>query len=177
MSVLPGASWLDVLRVDAPAFDPFLKMLSHQLRPVVALDDGRMPTALDELTENANHVVRVQESSGLDPDRFPRELVDHSQKAKPPSVDRLVRNEVVAPDVVRVERPIDIACALASATPFSLLASDLEAFSLPDQSKTIPADRKAFALKDGMDLPIAEARIPISQLMNATNKPCFFDPA
>jgi hypothetical protein len=177
MSVLPGAAWLDVFRVDAPAFDPFLKMLSHQLRSVIALDDGRMPTALDELTENANNVVRVQESSGLDPDRLSRELIDNGEEPKSPSVDRLVRDEVVAPDVVRVERPIDITCALASATPFPLLAGDLEAFSLADQSKTISPDRKAFASQYGVDLSIAEARIAIRQLMNSTNKPCFFDPA
>jgi hypothetical protein len=177
MSVPLAAAGFDVLRVDAPAFDPILEMLSVEFWAVFALDDRRVASALDQLAEHSNHIVRVQESSGLDPDRLARELIDHREEPKPPSVDRLVRDEVVAPDVVRVERPIDIACALASATPFSLLAGDLETFSPTDPSKTISADRKAFASKGGMDLPIAEVRISIRQRMNATNELRFFDPA
>ena len=42
-------------------FDPVLDALRHELRAVVALDDPRMPAALDELVENSNHIVRVQE--------------------------------------------------------------------------------------------------------------------
>ncbi len=136
-----------------------------------------MASALDQLAEHSNHIVGVQEPSGLDPDRLPRELVDHREEPKSAAVDRLVCDEVVAPDVVRVECAIDIGCALASATPFPLLTGDLEAFSFSDQSETISADRSSFGPKNGVDLPIAEAWIALRQLMNATNELRFFDPA
>ena len=92
-----------------------------------------MAAALDELIENSNHIVRIQESSAFDPDRFTRELVDHGQEPKPTTVDGLIGNEVIAPNVIRVERSIFVRRALARSTPLPLLLRHLQAFSLPNQ--------------------------------------------
>lgn len=60
-----------------------------------------MPSDLDQLIENPNQIVRVQEPGALDPDRLASELVDHREKTKPPAVDRLIRDGVITPNVVR----------------------------------------------------------------------------
>jgi hypothetical protein len=86
------------------------------------------------------------ESSALDPDCFASELVDHGQKAKLPAIDRLINDEVVTPDVVRTESPIFVCRALAAATPLTLLLRHLQAFTLPNESQSISADRDSFGL-------------------------------
>jgi hypothetical protein len=98
-------------------------------------------------------------------------------RSRRPSIDRLIRDEVVAPDVVRVERAIHIRRALVRATPLPLLTDDLETFPLTDQPETISADRKAFTSQDRMDLPTAEARIATREFMDTTNELRLFDPA
>jgi hypothetical protein len=81
--------------------------------PPVALDDPRMTSGLDELVENSDDIVRVQESGALDPDRFASELVYHGEKAELSAIDRLIENEVVAPNVVRIVRSIFVGRAPA----------------------------------------------------------------
>ena len=144
MAVLPRASRFDEVRVRGSGLDPVLNALGDELRAVVTLDDPRMSATLDELVENPNHIVRVQEPGAFDPDRFASELVDHRQESKSPAVDRLIGNEVIAPNVIRVERSIFLRRSLARSKPFSLLLRHLQAFSLPNQSETVPAHRKAF---------------------------------
>jgi hypothetical protein len=136
-----------------------------------------MSAALDELLENPNYIVRVQEPGAFDPDRFASELVDHRQESKSPAVDRLIGNEVIAPNVIWVERSIFVRRALAHSTPFLLLLRHLQAFSLPNQSETVTAHRKAFGPQDGMDLPITEPRISLGQLVDSANQLRFFESA
>ncbi len=59
---------------------------------------------------------------------------------------------------------------LPRSTPFALLFGHLEAFSLPDQSQTIPTHPKAFGPQKGMDLPITEAWLLRRSLVNASNE-------
>jgi len=81
--VLPGTARVDELCGDPALRDPFLDSLADDLWAVVALDDSRNPSALDQVLENTDDVVRVQELSRLDPDRFPGEIIDHRQEPKP----------------------------------------------------------------------------------------------
>jgi len=175
--VLPRASGLDELCGDPARRDPVLDPIADELGTVVALDHTGNTTDLHQLLEDADHVVRVQEPSRLDPDRFPRELVDDRQEPKPSSIRRLVRHEVVAPDVIRVERSIDRRRALARSTPLSSLPSHLEAFPLPQQAKPVAADRRPLGPQDPMDLAVTPSRIALGELMNAANESSFLDPA
>jgi hypothetical protein len=79
--------------------------------------------------------------------------------------------------VVRIESTIFCGRAPSRPTPFTLLLEHLEAFSLPNQSETISTDRKTFGPENGMDLPIAEARIALRQLVNSANQLRFLDTA
>ncbi len=57
VAVLPGTPRIDVLRVDPMPFDPVLSVLSNEYRAVVALDDTRSASALDELPEHPHDIV------------------------------------------------------------------------------------------------------------------------
>jgi hypothetical protein len=70
----------------------------------------------------------------------------------------LVCHEVVAPDVVRIQRAIDFDRALPLMTPFPLLTRYLQALSLPDQPQTISTDVETFSTQDRVDLPVAIPR-------------------
>ena len=138
---------------------------------------GHAPSALDQLAEHANDVVRVQEPGALDPDGLPSELVDDRQEAKPPTVGRLVGDEVVAPDVVSVECSIVLGRATTSPAPLLGLRSHSQALSPPKDSEPISADPEALLLQDRVDLPVPEPGRLLRQLVDLTNQPGFLDTA
>ena len=102
MSVLPRATRINESGIDASIFDPLLDLLRDELGAVVALDRGRFSVQLDELIEDANNIERREMTRALDPKRTPSELINDRQESKRLSVARLIRDEVVAPDVVRI---------------------------------------------------------------------------
>lgn len=177
MTVLPGAPGLDELRRDPDRRDPVLYSVADELGPAVALDHTWNAANLHQLLQNADHVVGVQEPSCLDPGRFPREHLDDHRERNSSSVRRLVRHEVVVPDVIRVQRSVDGRRAFAGPTPSSSLSSYMEALPVPEQSKPVAADRRAFGLQDPMDLAVAPQRIALSELMDVTNESNILDPA
>jgi len=67
--------------------------------------------------------------------------------------------------------------ALSWPTLFARLPRHPEAFASVNQAEAISADRKAFGLQNGMNLPVTEARIAFRQLVNAANQPGFLDAA
>ncbi len=57
VALLPGTPRIDALRVDPMIFDPVLNVLSNEFRTVVALDDTRSASALDELPKHPHDIV------------------------------------------------------------------------------------------------------------------------
>ncbi len=99
MPILPWAARIDKTGVDVSLLDPLLNLLRDELGTIVAFDRGRLSVQLNELIEHANNIERGQMTCALDPERTPSELVDHRQESKRLSVARLIRDEVVAPDM------------------------------------------------------------------------------
>ena len=102
MSVLPRTCPFDKEDADVSLFDPFLNFLRNELRTVVALDRGQFSMKLNELIEHANDIERGQVPCALDPQSPTSELIDDGQEPNRLPVRRLVRDEVVAPDMVRI---------------------------------------------------------------------------
>ena len=73
--------------------------------------------------------------------------------------------------MIRVERAIHKRSINNSrAVPLAQLLRHLQPLSLPDQAKTLTAQRKAFCAKPREDLAIAKARMPLGKIMNPTNQ-------
>jgi hypothetical protein len=80
--------------------------------------------------------------------------------------------------MIRVERAIHKRSINNSrAVPLAQLLRHLQPLSLPDQAKTLTAQRNVFCTKPREDLATAKARIPLRKIMNPTNQLRFFDTA
>src|SRR5690606_14120795 len=171
-AVLPRAAGLDVMRLHADLAQPLLQLLGDELRTVVTADIGRRAVEGKKLGQLSLDLCRRDRARAVDPKGDPRELIDHRQAAQPAPVRRLVRHEIVAPDVVRIRRlrPRHIWVVLASPTP--LAPAQRQAF-LPAQAPYLLApDAKALLLQPLMDLAVAKARVALGEPVQSCEQLC-----
>jgi len=102
VAVLPGTAGINEANLDEPIFDPLLNLLCYELRAVITLHSRRRSVKLNQLIKNAYHIHRSQIPCTLDPKRTPCEFVDYRKESKRLPVGCLVRDKVVAPNVVRI---------------------------------------------------------------------------
>jgi hypothetical protein len=124
MSVLPRTSGLDETNAYSLIFDPFLDLLRNELGTVIALHRPRSSVKFNELLENTNHIDRSEMSRTLDPKSASSELVDDREEAQCLPIRCLIRDEVVAPDVVRILSALWIDRARSRSTPLDGLLRD-----------------------------------------------------
>ena len=117
MSVLPRTSGLDETNAYSLIFDPFLDLLRNELGTVSAVHRPRNSVKFNELLENTNHIDRSEMSRTLDPKSASSELVDDREKAQCLPIRCLIRDEVVAPGVVRILSALWIDRARSGSTP------------------------------------------------------------
>jgi hypothetical protein len=106
VTVLPRARLLDVERANARPRQPFLDLLSHELGPVVAPKMLGRTTHGEQVLQRHDHVPSGERPRHLDRQTLPRELIDHHQDPQLPAVFRPLREEVVAPHMVPMGRPV-----------------------------------------------------------------------
>ena len=129
MSVLPRTSRLDETYSDAPILDPSLDLLRNELRPVVALHCRRGAVKFNELFKNTNHIDRSEMPRTLDLKSPSSELVDDREESERLPIHCLIRDKVVAPDVVRILGALWIDRACPGSTPLDGLLWHSQALS------------------------------------------------
>jgi hypothetical protein len=174
VAVLPRASRINESSVTAAALDPVLHLLRHELASVVALHHPGRAVQLDELIENANHIHRRELTGALDPESLARELIDHRQETKRSPVDRLIRHEVVAPHVIRMQSHAGAGRARSASTPFRALPRHPQPLSPPQQTHTFPPHTPSLHPQPMEDLSVSETWIPFRQPMKGCDQLDFF---
>jgi hypothetical protein len=177
VTVLPGAAGIDEAVSNALVPDSPLDLLGHELGTIVALHHGRRSVELDQLFENPHDIDRGEVPSTFDPQASTRVLIDHGQEAKRLPVGRLVGHEVVAPDVIRVQRAMRIDRARSASTPFRSPPRHSQPFSTAQQPDALSAHSPTRRRKARMDLPVPEARILEREPMHFGYQRDFFEAA
>ena len=121
MPVLPRTPWLDETDANPATFDPLLDLLRDELRTVIALHRRWSAVNFNELIKHADHIDGGEMSGALDPHSTTTKLIDDGQESKCFPVRRLVRDEVVDPDVVRILGVLRIDRARTWAASFNSL--------------------------------------------------------
>jgi hypothetical protein len=94
-------------------FQPALQLLRNELRTVVATDVLRCAAEGEQVLQHQQHVAGRERPADFRRQAFPGELVDHDQDLPLPTVLGPVDQEVAAPDVMAVRRPMTDAAVLA----------------------------------------------------------------
>jgi hypothetical protein len=129
VAVLPWTTGLDKTGRDVSIFDPLLHLFRDELRAIVALDRGRRSVQFNQLLKNSHDRHRRQVTRALNPKGSTGELINDCQKPKRLSIGRLIRNEVVAPHVIRILGLVGIDRAGPSPTPFRSRLRHPQAFA------------------------------------------------
>jgi len=111
----------------------------------------------------------------LDPKCTPRELIEHGQKAKCLPIARLIRDEVAAPDVVRILSLMRVDRAGSRPATLHGLLRHSQALLTTKQSDLLPPDTPARCLQLVEDLPVAKAWIAFRELMDLHHQLVLFD--
>jgi hypothetical protein len=106
VAVLPRARLLDGERANARPRQPFLDLLGNELGPVVAAQMLRCTPHGEEVLQRHDHIPSGKGSCHLDRQALPRELIDHHENPHLPAVLRPLREEVIAPHMVPMRRPV-----------------------------------------------------------------------
>src|SRR5690242_5375795 len=91
-------------RGDAAFFQPVPDVIGDELPAVVGADVARSAVLVEQLAQEPSDLAGADVPADVAAQRFTGALVDDVEDAQLPAVDGVVRNEVVAPDVVRIER-------------------------------------------------------------------------
>ena len=102
VGVLPRAARVDVVRSHRTLRQPALDALGNELGSIVAAQTIRLAVLSDQLVEDTNNIGRRQTPRTANGQALARKLVDHRQTLQRPTIDRLILDEVVAPDMVRM---------------------------------------------------------------------------
>src|SRR4051812_39148125 len=161
VGVLPRAPRGDVQRLRPTSGQPAPDRLGDELRPVVAPDELRLASDLEQVLQGRYHTLGIHAPLDLDRQAFPGELIDHRQQLQAPPVGRLVVDEVVAPDVVGPLGSTAAAAVLAlpQATAFPLHLRHLEAIPTPEAMDPLEVDRPPLPHQHGPDASIAVAGV------------------
>src|SRR2546423_14429889 len=93
-------------------------------------------------------------------------LIEHRQALQPPSIGGLIVDKVIAPDMMRIRRPRWGGRARAPRTPFRLFLDDLAPLVLPDATSGLAIHPPLCSLEQVVELPVAQAWIPLRERMN-----------
>ena len=106
VAVFPRARLLDIERADARPRQPLLDLFGNELRPIVAAQMLRRTPHGEQVLERHDHVPSSERPGHLDRQTLPRELIDHHEDPQLPAILRPLREEVVAPHMVPMRRPV-----------------------------------------------------------------------
>ena len=102
VGVLPRATRIDVARCHRTHRQSALDAIGNELGSVVAAQTYRAAGVLHQLGQHPHDIDGRQVPCAANRQALARELVDHRQTLLRPTIDRLILDEVAAPDTVRM---------------------------------------------------------------------------
>lgn len=104
LAILPGRAGLDIQRLHVLLLKPLFEVALHELGPVVATQERGSAMLFEQAAKHLLHVFCAQRGCDLDGMALSGELVAQTQQLEFGSAAALVVNEVIAPDVARIQR-------------------------------------------------------------------------
>jgi hypothetical protein len=118
-AILPRLAGLDQRGADPLRDDPGQDRLRHELRAVVAAQEGRCAALTDQARQDFDHTWRADTAIDIDRQSFLGELVGHRQTLELLTIGTMIEHEIIRPHLVRPTRRVRARPSSSDALPWA----------------------------------------------------------
>lgn len=157
--VLPRTAGRDNVRLDLMGLEPCGDLTGNELRTVVTLETDRSATLCTQPLSHVDNIVSSDGTGTGNGQRLTSICINDRQACEPPSVCRLVLDNVRAPDMVGMDRPRWCHGTVPSGATRVPFLEHLSPLALPHKAHRLAAHAPLLLLQQRVNLPVPKARI------------------